>query len=190
MTYDLVDGTTNVVRFPVEERARPTIELMRDIRPDVRVLLANAEAFGFQAPASDLRSLADEDTARHIQTNVARGEQPSRAFLETLLTPLVERAVTASRDALRGGRDTDRAQRLASVAVISGNAEAEWLQQRADAAALRTVEMGLIAHNFAEEAEGAARAIGLARQGEPWTSRSAVVENDDWMDGPASRREA
>lgn len=34
------------------------------------------------------------------------------------------------------------------------------------------------------------RAIGLARQGEPWTSRSAVVENDDWMVVPASRREA
>ena len=37
MTYEVLDGTLNVIRFPVEERARPTIELMRDIRPDVRV---------------------------------------------------------------------------------------------------------------------------------------------------------
>jgi len=39
-TFELLDGMTNVVRFPVEQRARPTIELLRDIRPDLRVGVA------------------------------------------------------------------------------------------------------------------------------------------------------
>lgn len=71
--------------------------------------------------------------------------------------------------------------------MVSGHSDAAWLQQRADAAALRTVEMGLIAHSFAEEVEGAARAIGLARQGVPWTPRSSVADGDEWMATVAAR---
>ena len=89
MTYEVLDGTTNVVRFPIEERARPSIELMRDIRPDVRVLLANAETFGFEAPSPVLRSLADRETACHIETSMSQGELPSAEFVADLVEPLV-----------------------------------------------------------------------------------------------------
>ena len=187
MTYEVLDGTTNVVRFPIEERARPSIELMRDIRPDVRVLLANAETFGFEAPSPMLRSLADRETACHIEASLSQGELPLAEFVAALLEPLVQRAVTASRDAIKASRDTEAAQRLATAAVVGGHSDAEWLQQRADAAALRTVEMGLIAHSFAEEVEGASRAINLARQGVTWTPRSSAAESDEWMAALAHR---
>ena len=187
MTYEVLDGTTNVVRFPIEERARPSIELMRDIRPDVRVLLANAETFGFEAPSPMLRSLADRETACHIEASMSQGELPSAEFVADLVEPLVLRAVTASRDAIKASRDTEAAQLLANAALLGGHSDAEWLQQRADAAAQRTVEMGLIAHSFAEEVEGASRAIDLARQGVTWTPRSSASESDDWMAALAHR---
>ena len=31
MSVELLSGTTNVVRFPIERRARPTLELLRGI---------------------------------------------------------------------------------------------------------------------------------------------------------------
>jgi hypothetical protein len=36
MAGDTLPGTSNVVRFPIEERARPTLDLRREIAPDVR----------------------------------------------------------------------------------------------------------------------------------------------------------
>ncbi len=38
MRVEVLPGMTNVVRFPVERRARPTLELLREIAPDVRVV--------------------------------------------------------------------------------------------------------------------------------------------------------
>jgi hypothetical protein len=45
MRPDMLPGTPNVVRFPVERRARPTLDLMREIAPDVREVPAIAEVF-------------------------------------------------------------------------------------------------------------------------------------------------
>ena len=56
MRVELLPGMTNVVRFPVERRARPTLELLRGIAPDVREVLNLAEAFGMEMPLPDLRS--------------------------------------------------------------------------------------------------------------------------------------
>jgi len=36
MRIELLPGMTNVVRFPVERRARATLELLRGVAPDVR----------------------------------------------------------------------------------------------------------------------------------------------------------
>lgn len=190
MTFDLLDGTANVFRFPVEMRARATIDLLRDIRPDVRRLLANAEAFGFEAPLATLREDADRETAGHIEAHHPAGETPSARYADELLEPLVKRAVTTARDAMRAGLETEVAQRRATAAAVRDHGDAEWLQQRADAAALRTVEMGLIAHNYAEQVEGAARAIRLAREGRAWTPRSAAAEDDEWLAMLESRRKA
>jgi len=54
MSVELLSGMTNVVRFPVERRARPTLELLRGIAPDVREVMNVAEAFGMERPLPDL----------------------------------------------------------------------------------------------------------------------------------------
>ena len=66
MSVELLSGMTNVVRFPVERRARPMLELLRGIAPDVREVLNVAEAFGMERPVPDLRERADVATAEHI----------------------------------------------------------------------------------------------------------------------------
>jgi hypothetical protein len=44
MRVELMAGTTNVVRFPGELREEPSLELLREIVPDVRTMPALAEA--------------------------------------------------------------------------------------------------------------------------------------------------
>ena len=46
MNIELLPGLTNVIRFPLEERARPSCELLREIEPDIREVMSVAEAFG------------------------------------------------------------------------------------------------------------------------------------------------
>ena len=97
MRLDRLAGTTNVVRFPVERRARPTLDLMREMAPDVREVPAIAEAFDLEAPAPDLRARVDAETARYIMEQFGgTGGVPARA-LETLLDPVVAAAVAAWR---------------------------------------------------------------------------------------------
>ena len=71
MRIEMLPGMTNVVRFPVERRARPTLELLRDIAPDVREVLSIAEAFDLDMPAPGLRDRVDLETAEHILNMIA-----------------------------------------------------------------------------------------------------------------------
>ena len=177
--FELLDGMTNVVRFPVEQRARPTIELLRDIRPDLRVLLANADSFGFEPPSSMLQADADRETAAYIETETPRGARPSAAFLGSLVQQVVARAVTAAREAIAARAAATAAQQRAIVATEAGASAAEWLQDRAATAMVRAAELGLMAHGAAEQAEGVARAVQFARQGQPWMARSAAADDDE-----------
>src|ERR1700692_1444344 len=100
MRIALVAGTSNVVRFPVERRARPTLELLRDIAPDTREVLLLVESFGLPLPEREMRPVADAEMADHILNHVR--PEPSaqrRAELEALLAPLVTRGVEACRAA-------------------------------------------------------------------------------------------
>jgi len=66
MRVELLPGGKNVLRFPIERRARPTLGLLREIAPDVREVLNIAEAFGMEPPAHGLREHVDAATAGHI----------------------------------------------------------------------------------------------------------------------------
>ncbi len=66
MHVELLPGTTNVIRFPAERRARPTLDLLRDVTPDVREVLLLVDAFRLETPPADLRDRTDAETAEHI----------------------------------------------------------------------------------------------------------------------------
>jgi hypothetical protein len=48
--FELIFVGGNVIRFPVELRARPSIALVLDLAPDLQEVTLIAEAFGLEAP--------------------------------------------------------------------------------------------------------------------------------------------
>ncbi len=70
MRIELTPGMTNVVRFPIERRAKPSLEVMRDIAPDSREVSLVIEAFGFEDCIDHIRDEADQDIAEYIASNV------------------------------------------------------------------------------------------------------------------------
>ena len=70
MNIELMPGLTNVVRFPVELRVLPSIELIYDIEPDVREVLLVGESFFLELPESDLRQQVDAETAIYITDHI------------------------------------------------------------------------------------------------------------------------
>ena len=166
MHSGLSPGQDNVVRFPMERRVRPTLELMREIAPDVREVSLVAETFGLE-PSYGLRHEVDARTAEYIADQVPDEPGEARgAMLADLLAPLVAAAVEACRTSHDASRLAEEMRRKAEAAARGPWAEP--LRARADAATLRAAELLLEAHARCEEAEGAQRAIGFARRREAW----------------------
>ena len=97
MRVELVPGTKNVLRFPIERRAQPTLDLLREIAPDLREALNIAEAFGMEPPAQNLREQVDAGTVEHIADQVPTSGPRRAAMLTALLDPVIAAAVAACR---------------------------------------------------------------------------------------------
>ena len=170
MHIELLPGLENVIRFPIERRARPTLELLREIAPDSREVSLTALAFGLEEPPHDLRRVVDRRTAEHILNEVPSEPGEVRtAMLAGMLEPLVAAAVEACRVSHDTSCDLVAAQRLLLEAESSGSLWTEKLGERADALSVRSAELLIEAHLRYEEVEGAARAVEGALRGEPWT---------------------
>jgi len=179
MRIELLPGMTNVVRFPVERRARPTLDLLREIAPDVREVLNLAEAFGMEAPVRDLRGRADAATAEHIANQVPAGGPERSVMLAELLDPVVAAAVDACRAAHDASLEAAAARETLRRAHTAWHGWIEpLLRERAEALTARATCLLLAAHGAAEQAEGVARAVGLARRGEVWAPRDGRAEAD------------
>jgi len=175
---ELLPGMTNVVRFPVERRARATLELLRGIAPDVREVLSLAEAFGIEPPVPDLRGRADAATADCIATQLPRDTPARETLLIELERPVVERAVAACRAAYDASLEASEARQFLLAAQTTGRFWIDGLRERAEALTERAAMLLLTAHARAEGAEGVARAVGLARRGGTWVPRSVADDMD------------
>ena len=179
MRVELLPGMTKVVRFPVERRARPTLELLRGIAPDVREVLNLAEAFGMEMPVPDLRERVDAATAEHGANQVPAGGAAREAMLCELLEPVVAGAIASCREAHDAWAAAAAAEETLRRARRTAYFRIEPLQERAVALAWRVAELMMIAHMGAEEAEGVARAVGLGRSGEAWRPRDEGREAEE-----------
>ena len=170
MRIELVAGTSNVVRFPVERRACPTLDLLRDIAPDVREVLLLVESFDLAYPAHEVRHVADAEMADYVLNHV-RPEPGSerQAELQDLLSPMVVRGVEACRAAHDAALAASEAQQRVVTAQTDGGYWLSPMEERAERLTTEAARLLVEAHLRAEEAEGTARAIGIALRGETWT---------------------
>ena len=177
MRYETMTLGSNVIRFPVELRAKPSIDLLIEVAPDSREVELIAEAFGFEAPDPDGRSKADRAMAETIaKTDLPADPKERRPALNAMLQPLVDRAVAACGEARQAALRSDEAgEKLANAQIEGGY----WLAPLEDAAnhwAVESARLQLTAYEAAQAAHGAGRAIEFAKRDEPW--RPSNVEED------------
>jgi hypothetical protein len=173
---ELLPGTTNVVRFPIERRTRPTLELLREIAPDVRRVSNVIDAFDLEMPALDLRDQVDADTAGYIATQLPRHGAERDTMLAELLEPVVRSAVSASRASREAWDEVAAAQDRVDRARRAGDYRIGWFEERVEELAFRAAELMLTAYVRSQEAEGVARAVWYARNGETWRPFDAHAE--------------
>ena len=161
MRYETLTLGGNVIRFPVELRAKPSIDLLVDVAPDSREVELIAEAFGFDAPDPEGRAKADRAMADRIATMVLPVErQERRAALSAILKPLVGRAVAACAQARQASLRSDADNERSSLPRRRSRAAIGWapLKEAADYWAVEAARLQIVAHEAAQTAHGAGRA--------------------------------
>ena len=169
MNIELLPGLTNVVRFPLEQRVAPSMELIFEIQPDCREVERVGEAFRLELPPHDLHRHMDAQTAGHLAEHVlplAPGER--EPALDALLRPVVARAVEACRHADRVGQQATKAQERLLAVQTEGGAWLAPLEEQADALTQQAAELLILAHQRCQEARGVSRAVGFAQRDETW----------------------
>ena len=191
MNIEMLPGLSNVIRFPVEQRARPSYGLMTEIEPDIREVLNVADAFGLEGTDPNLKDATDQETARYLAEQVLPVAGPGlNKVLDDLLAPAVERAIEACRAAHASSLRTVAAQKRLHDAKVGGSSWLGSLEDQADTSTRETAELLVAASARCQEVRGMKRAIDLARKGEPWTAYDAQADASDWLDEVARSRSA
>lgn len=169
MRIELTPGMTNVMRFPIERRAKPSMDLVRDIAPDSREVSLVIESFGFDDDIDGLRDCADQEMADYIAQNGCRSSSSKHeADFDQLLRPFIERAVSLCREAHDASLAAVKAQRQAVEAETEGGYWLTPLNERASARTYYAARLLVDAHVACQRAAGASRAIEIAKRGETW----------------------
>ena len=181
MHIELLPGLDNVIRFPVERRARPTLELLRGMAPDSREVSLVALSFGLDEPPFDLRDTADRQTAEYILNEVPPEPGAGRmAVLQGMLDGVVTEAVEACRASHDASLAMAALRERAAEAKAAGSLWATQLGERADAQALRWAELVVLAQARCLEAEGASHAVECAIRGEAWAPLDSRATSE-WL---------
>ena len=177
MPRKLLPAATNVLRFPVERRARLTLELMRELAPDIGDVLAVIDMFGEDRPLLALRDQTDADAANYIGMRAGGDTVMPHDRLDNLLDAMVAHAIPACWSLRDASAATNAARRLLGDAQAAGQEWLSLLHAQVDERRAREVKLLIEAHARVEEAEGVARAVGFAKRGDTWTARNDPHEN-------------
>jgi len=182
MNVEMLPGLANVVRFPIELRVAPSMEVIYEIEPDCREVFQIAESFKLELPDPDLANQVDAETAIYIAEHVlplTPSEQ--KAALGELLDPVVKRAVHACRFMDRVSKQSLQAELALLQAQTEGGCyHLPSLEEKANALSNQAAELLIMAYARCREAHGACRAISMAQRGETWTPYSAK-ETTEWL---------
>jgi len=182
VNVEMLPGLDNVVRFPIELRVAPSMEVIYEIEPDCREVFRVAESFKVELPDPDLANQVDAETAIYIAEQIlplTPSEQ--KAALGELLDPVVRRAVHACRFMDRVSKQSVQAELALLQAQTDGGCyHLPSLEEKANALSNQAAELLILAYARCREAHGAQRAISLAQRGETWTPYSAK-ETTEWL---------
>ncbi len=181
MNIELMPGLTNVVRFPVEERTAPSMDVIYKIEPDVREVMQVVEGFFLEIPDPEHANQVDAETACYIAEQVLPLVPSERGpALDDLLRPVVATAVEACRRADQVGKRAVAAGERLALAQAGGGQWLGLLERDADGLLSHSAELLVLAHQRCQEAHGVNRAVGMARRGETWTPYS-TADATDWL---------
>ena len=160
---------SNIIRFPLERRARPSFELLAEIAPDIRLVGLLVEGTDLEIGISEMRDEADREMAERILNEVDPAPGPRRRqALEAMLAAIVIPAIEACRHANDAWAEREAAQRRYDDARQEGGYWLASLAERAETSARRAAGLIIDASILSEKAFGAARAIGMAKRNETW----------------------
>jgi hypothetical protein len=129
MRYETMTLGSNVIRFPVELRAKPSIDLLVEVAPDSPEVELIAEAFGFEAPDPDGRSRADRAMAETIaKTDLPADPKERRAALNAMLSR--SSIARSPPSAKRARRRCVRMKLVRSLPARRSRAAIGWLRSR------------------------------------------------------------
>jgi hypothetical protein len=167
----LIEGrwAANVVRFPIEARAKPTIETMLDLAPDCRMIPVMVEAFDLEEFDPDFRHSVDKETADRLSAmNLPTSLEARFEILEPISQKAITEAIATCAAAQRAADAAYEARLVALESPLPEDVNGKALHLRADrflrASAIATLE----AHRLCEAASGQARAINFFAAGEEW----------------------
>ena len=160
----------NVVRFPVEQRVEPSLELLGDIAPNADLVGLLIEGTDLETSITEARDDADRDAAERIMNEVDPAPGPRRrqaltAMLDAILVPAIE----ACRRANNAWAKHEAAERRYDVALREGECWLAPLADKMSAQTGRATELVVEAYILSQKALGTARAIRLAMRNEPWS---------------------
>ncbi len=182
MNVEMLPGLDSVVRFPIELRVAPSMEVIYEIEPDCREVFRVAESFKLELPDPDLANQVDAETAIYIAEQIlplTLSEQ--KAALGELLNLVVRRVVHACRFMDRVSKQSVQAELALLQAQTDGGCyHLPSLEEKANALSNQAAELLILAYARCREAHGGHRAISLAQRGETWTSYSAK-ETTEWL---------
>jgi hypothetical protein len=148
--------------------------MLRRISREVELI---AEAFGFDAPDPGGRAKADQAMAERIAAmDLPVDRQERWAALNAILTPFVDRAVAACAQARQASLRSDADNEKFAKAQMEGGYWLAPLKEAADYWAVEAARLQIAAHEAAQAAHGAGRAIEFAKRGEAW--RPSNAEDD------------
>ena len=171
MTAQLDASITNVVRFPVEKRVQPTLNSLRELVPEREIISKILQKYGLALPTVCFRQYADVETAEYIQRNIEVRQGTIRdQMLSGLLDPTVFEAVAAIHEWQHLVRSAEASQRHLSELKADEGRGFGALAQQHEVLERQAANLLLKAYVLCEKAEGVARAVNLAREGQIWTS--------------------
>ncbi len=182
MNVEMLPGLDNVVRFPIELRVAPSMEVIYEIEPDCREVFQVAESFKLELPDPDLANQVDAETAIYIAEQIlplTHAEQ--KTALGEMLDPVVKRAVHACRFMDRVSKQSVQAELALLQAQTDGGCyHLPLLEEKANALSNQAAELLILAYVRCREAHGAYRAISMAQRGETWTPYR-VADTTEWL---------